>query len=482
MVNERRLIIALTAIFIILLVTTVLFGSIKMQLIIAGICILIIFSTLILQNIQKGLLLIAFTIPLSISYYIGDSGIKLGIPGEYGTLLIFLGAFFLFIAKRPTNYNFVTHPLTLLILCDLLVTFISTLFSSTPLISTKRMVIKTVFVPVYYLLMSGNRVSLINKKRLLMLYVLGLLIPVLFTLVNHMPFGFSVQRSYDVSQPFFPDHTMYGACIAFVLPFMLLWTTTNKDKYEWSKLTKSALTLLFIIAVFFSYSRAAWLSLAVCLGFYIALRLKLNSIHFVALSLVALAVITFKAQSLFHQMKSERKIHEVEVSVAGHVESITDLNSNVSNLERINRWDCALKMFKKHPIVGFGPGSYPSQYGQFQSQEYITRISTFDGTKGNAHSEYLGALSETGFLGLLALLFIILYSVHLGIVNFHYYPPNSVEYLLIWGALGGLITFYIHSMFNSFLDSEKMAFLVYGSLGIITCLDIERRKSNQKIT
>ena len=39
--------------------------------------------------------------------------------------------------------------------------------------------------------------------------------------------------------------------------------------------------------------------------------------------------------------------------------SVTNISTDASNLERINRWSCAVRMFQEKPILGWGPLMYP---------------------------------------------------------------------------------------------------------------------------
>ena len=52
-------------------------------------------------------------------------------------------------------------------------------------------------------------------------------------------------------------------------------------------------------------------------------------------------------------------------------------------MERINRWKCAVSMFKEKPILGYGPGTYQFHYGVFQNHKDKTIISTNSGDMGN---------------------------------------------------------------------------------------------------
>ena len=79
----------------------------------------------------------------------------------------------------------------------------------------------------------------------------------------------------------------------------------------------------------------------------------------------------------------------------------TNISTDASNLERINRWQAAIRMYEDHPVLGFGPGTYQFEYAPYQMSQEKTAISTNAGDRGNAHSEYIGPLSEEGLPGML---------------------------------------------------------------------------------
>ena len=66
-------------------------------------------------------------------------------------------------------------------------------------------------------------------------------------------------------------------------------------------------------------------------------------------------------------------------------------------------------MFEEKPAFGWGPGTYQFQYAPFQFSREKTIISTNAGDLGNAHSEYLGALAETGLVGMLSFIAVLIF-------------------------------------------------------------------------
>ena len=77
--------------------------------------------------------------------------------------------------------------------------------------------------------------------------------------------------------------------------------------------------------------------------------------------------------------------------------------------------ESAIRMFQTRPVLGFGPGTFQFQYGPFQQSMEKTKISTDFGDRGNAHSEYIGPLAESGLPGMLIMICIVIYATIIGL-------------------------------------------------------------------
>jgi O-antigen ligase len=161
-----------------------------------------------------------------------------------------------------------------------------------------------------------------------------------------------------------------------------------------------------------------------------------------------------------------------------HVQSITNVSSDASNLERLNRWNSALRMFSDRPFFGFGPGTYMFQYAIYQKSSDKTIISTNQADGGNAHSEYLGPLAESGVIGALAILAIFITSLYTGI-NL-YYKLDSLPYLkgVVMAIVLGLVTYYIHGILNNYLDTDKASVPLWGMMSILVAIQIYQKNGS----
>src|SRR5690606_24947111 len=105
---------------------------------------------------------------------------------------------------------------------------------------------------------------------------------------------------------------------------------------------------------------------------------------FVAMACIGLigAFFVFQDQVI---MALEKNRQDSSDDLAEHVNSISNVATDASNLERINRWNAALRMFEERPVLGFGPGTYKFFYAPYQHSSQLTIISTNFGDLGNAH-------------------------------------------------------------------------------------------------
>ena len=163
------------------------------------------------------------------------------------------------------------------------------------------------------------------------------------------------------------------------------------------------------------------------------------------------------------------------------MQSISNISTDASNVERINRWNSALRMFSERPVFGFGPGTYMFQYAPFQKSSERTIISTNAGTGGNAHSEYLGPLSEQGILGIVWMIALVIAVYFTGYRVVYNLQERNLRIVAICSVLG-LSTYFLHGLLNNFLDTDKAAIPFYGLIAVLVCMDCFYLHTNNQQT
>ncbi len=419
-------------------------------------------------SLDKVLLFITFFTPLAINLQDTHIGAALSVPTEplmFGVVIVFFGNLLL---ERNYNRRVALHPLSYLIYFSLLWMLITSFTSHLPLVSFKHLLSRIWFVvPFYFVAVPMFR----NKKnihRFLWLYMVALSGVVIYTLIRHAAHGFSEESGHWVMSPFYNDHTAYGAALAMYLPVLAGYLF-----YPGLSFYKKLLTLpflaLYIVAIIFSYTRAAWLSvgIAVVVLLLVLLHIRFRWVMAGAAVLVAMGFVFY--QPIVNRMEKNQQISST--GMEQHLHSMSNISSNASNLERINRWASAIRMFEQRPWLGWGPGTYQFVYAPFQLASERTVISTNLGDRGTAHSEYLGPLSEEGVLGFLSVLALFGYAVYLGLMLYHRAEDKEVRVISLVITLG-LITYFVHGFLNNFLDTDKLSVPVWGFMAILVALDV----------
>ena len=426
----------------------------------------------LLYQTEKLFLAIAFFTPLSINIEEISKSFGLFIPSEpllFG-LMLFLTAIQI---KMPfLNPKIWKHPIVISIIIFLFWIIVTSITSSNPYVSFKYFLSKLwFFVPV---LIFGTHFFKKDKNKLsfFWLFITAVSITIVYTLFQHASYNFGEKEGHWVMFPFFKDHTIYGAVVALILPLAI--TLYFYKKY--SLLVQSALMLIItiiLLGLFFSYTRAAWLSivLATIVGALIYFRVNYKLLAFIGITV--LGFLFFQWDKVEMELARNKYEHTTE-SIDERIQSVANVTTDASNLERINRWSCAIAMFKERPIFGYGPGTYAFEYAPFQKPENLTIISTNFGDMGNAHSEYLGVLSEMGFIGLILFLIILVSIYYSGIkLYYRFSEKRDKNKLLVMGILISLTTYFTHAFLNNFLDTDKAAVPIWGMCAMLVAWKIQ---------
>ena len=411
--------------------------------------------------------LVPFSITLSEMGY--TKSVDLSIPTEpmmFAMLLLFIIHRF---SSSIIDVKLLKHPISIIIFSMLIWALITSLTSTIIIVSIKNFVARLWFLAGGFLaghLLFKNKME--NMREYTWLYIIPLTIIAIYTLINHYLHNFSETSSDWVASPFYKDHTIYGAALALAYP--ILFGHLFQRRYTFSfKLLIISLILLHSTALLYSYTRAAWISIAIALIVLLILLLKIKLKTLFSVVVVLLSITICFQKQIVVSLSDNKDVSEGDISQ--NVKSVTNISTDVSNLERINRWHCAIRMFKEKPFFGFGPGTYMFNYAPYQLANEKTIISTDFADKGNAHSEYLGPLCEQGLIGGLLMVLLMI-----GVIIYGFklvYTTNSYDDKIFIGSVFlGLITYFAHGFLNNYLDVDKAAIPFWGFIGMLVNYDI----------
>jgi len=428
---------------------------------------------------DKAIQIIAFCVPFSITEHDIGFGAGLILPTEPIIIILMLLTLFKLIIEKNFSGAFWKHPITILIIINTVWIFITSLSSTMPLVSFKFLLARLWYILVFFVLASYLFTD--TKRAIAFINTLLLSVGILVTIImlRHAPSGFSRDMVNTSIYPFFWVHGVYAAHIALFAPIFFVFAFYGKE-FGFSPLRRSILGfyfIVFVLAVMYSYTRAAWLSLfaAAALYFIIVFRLRL----WMLVGGIAIASITFfSAQEDIFVKLSRNKQGSSSKSIEKHLQSATNIKNDPSNLERINRWSCAWRMVKDKPILGFGPGTFMFQYAPYQLSYQKTSISTNFATLGHAHSEYFGPMAESGFFGMFNWIAVFIATIIVALLLI-YRTKNVITKRLATALLLSLITYYVHGTLNAYLDYDKLAVPFWAFTGMIVLLDIQDKKERK---
>lgn len=425
-------------------------------------------------SLDKVIILITFLTPIAINIRDMGFGFGLSVPTEPLMLGVLIFFFLRLIMEGKYEWNYLKHPITLAIVFNLIWIFMTSITSEMPLVSFKYFISRLWFViPFYFVMM-----QMFKKEKNIHVFIWAYIIPFLgiifYTIINHYLHGFTQKSGHWVMKPFYNDHTVYGAMVAFFIPVLFLFAFEKKNA-RGSRIMAMLVMAVFIIALVLSYSRAAWLGVAFSLLVFIIIKLKIKFSWLLVMGIVVFGFLFTFQQQILNSL--ERNEQDSSTNFAEHIQSIANISSDASNLERINRWKSAIRLFEARPFWGWGPGTYQFVYGPMQRSTEKTIISTNFGDMGNAHSEYIGPLSESGLFGMLSMLLIAVLSVYFGLKIYHKAKDQHIRFLGLAVTLS-LISYFVHGFLNNFLDTDKASVPFWGFIAIIVVLNIRYVKKS----
>jgi putative inorganic carbon (HCO3(-)) transporter len=423
-------------------------------------------------SLDKILLLITLLTPVAVNITQFEFGVGVSLPTEplmFGVLIMFV---LKLIFDNTYDKKIWKHPLTIIIIIQLVWIFITSLTSQIPLVSFKFLLARLWFVIPFFIFGIHLFRKVENIRVFIWLYAIPLAGVIFYTTYQHSLWAFEEKAGHWVMEPFYNDHTAYGAILALYIPFFISFGFSSL----YSRLTRFfafiMLGILFM-ALYLSFCRAAWISLAMALGVFLVVIFRIR-FKWIAVGSVILGALFFLFQYQILD-RLEKNKQGTSANFVEHIRSISNISTDNSNLERINRWQSALRMFEEHPVFGFGPGTYQFEYAPFQRSEERTLISTNAGDKGNAHSEYIGPLAEQGLPAMLIVITIVVIMIMTAMKVYRQAEAKEVRVLALTSMLA-LITYFIHGLMNNFLDTDKASVPVWGFMAIIVALDLYSKK------
>ncbi len=424
-------------------------------------------------SLDKLLFLLIIITPFTVQYEHAGMGFTVNMPSEPIIAAILMLFVLKLIYEKRYDKDILKHPVTIAIIVYLVWMLITSVTSEIWWVSVKYFISQLWYIVTFYFVFIKLFKQKENIHRFLWYYGIPLSIVIIYITFQHSAYGFERQVGTWIVRPFFNDHTNYSAVISLIAPLFFIFIF-NKKYSTLRRYTALLMFLIFATGIIFSYSRASWLGIIAAAIAFLIIYLRINYKFILATTLLVFGILyTFQTDII---ISLERDQQDSSGDFREHIQSIYNITTDASNLERINRWRSAIRMFEERPVFGWGPGTYQFVYAPFQRWEDYTVITTHFGDVGNAHSEYIGPLAESGLPGMLSFIAILITVLYTGIKNFYKIRDGNLRWISL-GATLGLITYFAHGFLNNFLNTDKASVLFWGLIALIVAIDAFHKES-----
>ena len=420
---------------------------------------------------ETGLLLMALLTPFAINVALFPK-MELSMPVEPMMILFTLMFFFRVLVHKNYDLRILRHPVSLLLLASLAWWLVTSCTSRLPLVSFKYLLARIWFVVPFYFAAVQIFRNHTRIRQFFWAYAIGLGIVILIATRKTLGNFSDLQTLHRVMRPFYNDHTAYGCAIALMLPASVHFIFSHSHR-GWRRVLTLLLFAGLCVGLFFSYCRAAWISVIAAIGVYVLIRMGMKVKWMVLLFGLGVGVFFIYQNDVLYKLGKNKQ--DSSYDLAGQVKSISNISTDASNLERLNRWASAMRLWKESPVLGVGPGTYQFLYASYQKSYQLSVISTNAGNLGNAHSEYIGPMTEQGLPGVLLVVALFLTTFATGVRVYRTAKDPAVARTALAFTLS-LLTYYVHGVFNNFLDTDKLSVPFWAFTAVVVALDLYSEK------
>ncbi|MFB3786210.1 MAG: O-antigen ligase family protein [bacterium] len=255
-----------------------------------------------------------------------------------------------------------------------------------------------------------------------------------------------------------PDYL--AGYLAALLPLTLTLTLARRS---WARLAFFMAALMQLAALVFSYSRGAWVATAATL---MLLAASLTYVNWVRDPVLFQPVITRRgAVAVLAGMAllSVGLTIGLWEEISAMVLRFAQVEEDTSVATRPFFWKGAAAIWMSSPWVGTGLGTFPLYFPAFRPKELSFHLPFQEFFVEHAHNEYLETAAETGAIGLvsyLAVLVSVLVYVWRTLIR-----RRSRENLELLGLWSGMLGILIHNLFTVTLRFTPSAFLLWSFAG-----------------
>lgn len=423
-------------------------------------------------NIRGLYYLLLFMLPLSVEFEVGSS-LRTDFPSEPLMVgLMIVTVIFMLRNLHKLDWSFFKHPLTIIVALHYAWILVAVVNSPNALVSWKYFLAKSWYITVFFLL-SGlilREESTIKKAFWLIFIPLSLVI--FQTLFRHALQGFSFDDVNTQMWPFFRNHVTYAAMVTLFFPFITL-AMAWYEKGSFKRRLLWWMRIVFLVAIYLSFTRACILALIIAAGAYVLIRWNLlKPVVLLGLAAAVIGVIYLADENryLAFEPDFEKTIHHDDFD--DHM-AATVKGQDASSMERLNMWIAGFRMSTEKPIVGHGPGNFFPTYKPYTVTGFHTYLS--ENEQGlTVHNYFILMLVEQGYIGLgiFFLLTIAIFWVGQNLYN----NTEGIDRKLVMAVMLSMVIIYVNLLLSDLVETDKVGSVFFINIALLVNLSLYHHK------
>ncbi|HRJ14437.1 MAG TPA: O-antigen ligase family protein [Saprospiraceae bacterium] len=452
------------------------FGAVYTEMyFLAGFPAVLLLGYLAVVDFRKIYYLLLFSIPLSTEVVL-PNGFGTDLPTEpltVGLMLLFL--LFWFRHRSAVKADFLKHPVTLLLLLHWGWMVVPMLSSADPFISLKFFLAKSWYIVTFYFLTGYMIRDAEDVRRFFWAVFITLILTVVVVLIRHSTYGFSFEDVYRVLSPFYRNHVSYAAIMAVFIPFVWFvrqWYPAKSLVY----IIIAASTVILLIAIQLSYTRAAMGAVLLSVAAYWVIRLKLVKPAILIAAVVVVAGLGWMSSQNTYLDFAPQYEKTISHTRFDNLLEATAQGEDISTMERFYRWIAGFYMVGERPLTGFGPGNFLEQYKAYTVSSFRTYVS-HNPEQSGIHCYYLMISVEQGLPGLLFFLLMSFAALVYGEQLYHRVRDRQTRQAVMATMLS-FISILILCVINDLIETDKIGSFFFINMAMLVQLDITDRRQN----
>ena len=422
--------------------------------------------------------ILLFSLPFSVHITLPSDSLAISLPDE-PMMWMFLLLLPMLFANKPYIIPqwWLKDPIVIIVILQLLWLAVAVANSQVLFFSIKFFVAKLWYLACFFVFPLWIFTDKKDFKKGFLVMLIPMLATMLYYFFRHATMRFSFPMVNYAIGRFYYNHVEFSTVISIFFPLVCITYPLSKSMKKWIRVSILALIIFFLLVIFFSYARAAILS--VFFSFFIALFIRLRLVNIVMpciYGLITLVMVYLIKDNNYIALRPNYERTYMHSSFGDHMLA-TFRGQDMSSMERLYRWIAAVRMSTDSPVVGYGPHSFYYFYKPYTLNIFKTYVSKND-EHSTTHNYFLYMLVEQGIPAMALYAILVIAILANAQKTYFRFTDRFYKYC----TLGLTMTFaasFVNNFFSELIETHKVGAIFYLSIALLVILSKKSKEMSR---